>query len=137
METYPVQVHVRVRSADVGPDGAVDPRSVLVYLQEARRAYIGVLNVGETRLREVRVDLEVLQEVEPGDELAVRVRIVELARSSFSMDYLVRDRLTREPVARARTQLMLVDEDRVPAPLPEAFRGRVQALEGRTFPLPA
>lgn len=139
METYPVQVHVRVRARDLGSDGLVHESSLLTYFHEARQAYLRLVAPADDdgRLRVVTASFTVLRHIAEGDNLAVRVRVDELARSSARMSYLVRDRLTGETVSQGLTTLMLMDEDGAPRHIPDALRDRVSALEGRAFLLPA
>jgi len=137
--TYPVQVHLRVRQRDTGLQGIVDESIFLTYFQEARRAYVGALNALEDdfhfRVFDARVCMEQL--VTTDDELAVRVRCDELTQKSFRLQYLVWDRLSRQPVARGSSILILLDDQGLDCSLPRVFRERVEALEGRPFPEPS
>lgn len=137
MDTYPVQVHVRVRARDSDADGALDASALVVYLAEARRAYLGVLNLPPMRVRVASLGLEVQGLAQIGDSLAVRARVRELAERSFTMEYVVRDRLSRQVVASAWTTLVHLDEEDHLASLPGLLRRRVAELEGRSYPLPA
>ncbi|MCB9744235.1 MAG: hypothetical protein H6741_03525 [Alphaproteobacteria bacterium] len=137
MDTYPVQVHVRVRARDSDADGALDTSALVVYLAEARRAYLGVLNLPPMRARVASMGLEVLALAVTGDSLAVRARVRELGDRGFTMEYLIRDRLSRQVIAQAWTTLVHLDEDDHLAPLPGLLRRRVAELEGRSYPLPA
>jgi len=56
------------------------------------------------------------------------VRVVRIGRSSFDMEYRVEVR--GEEAARGRTVQVWL-EGGSPAPLPEAIRERIRALEGR------
>ncbi len=137
--TYPVQVHLRVRQRDTGLQGVVDESIFLTYFQEARRAYVGALNALEDdfhfRVFDARVRLDQL--VTTDDELAIRVRCDELTAKSFRLQFLVWNRLSREAVARGSSILILLDDRGQDCSLPRIFRDRVEALEGRPFPEPS
>ena len=137
--SYPVQVHIRVRERDQNSQGFVDESVFLTYFQEARRAYIGALNALEDDFRFRVFDARVLlnQVVTADDELAIRVRCEELTSKSFRLHYLVWNRISREQVSRGSSILILLNQYGVDSDLPRTFRERVEALEGRAFPEPS
>ncbi|GEM_PF-3465261 len=137
--SYPVQVHLRVRERDLNRQGIVDESVFLTYFQEARRAYIGALNALEDDFRFRVFDARVLLEqvVTHDDELAIRVRCDELTAKSFRLQYMVWNRISRDQVARGSSILILLDHYGTDSSLPRVFRERVEALEGRAFPEPS
>jgi acyl-CoA thioester hydrolase len=137
--SYPVQVHLRVRERDQNRLGVVDESVFLTYFQEARRAYVGALNALEDdflfRVFDARVMVDQLVTVD--DELAIRVRCDELSSKAFRLQYMIWNRIGRERVAHGSSILILLDQYGVDAKLPRSFRERVEALEGRSFPEPS
>lgn len=139
MENWPVQVVVNVREADCGPDGSLDESALLVLFREARRAYIGILNASEDdfryRLWDARLKLRAV--ISMDDELSIRVRCDELGERAFRLRYRVRDRASGNLVAEGASVQVLVDAQGADRVIPDIFRDRVVALEGRQFPRPS
>ncbi|MGC8876663.1 acyl-CoA thioesterase [Thermus sp.] len=131
MEGFPVVVPVQVRFRDLDALGHVNNAVYLTYFEVARVAYF-------RRLKEdwlerghfilARAEVDFLRPIHLEDPVAVGVRVVRLGRSSFEMEYRVEAR--GEEAARGRTVQVWLEGGR-PAPLPEAIRERIRALEGR------
>ncbi|MGC8904185.1 acyl-CoA thioesterase [Thermus sp.] len=131
MEGFPVVVPVQVRFRDLDALGHVNNAVYLTYFEVARVAYF-------RRLKEdwlerghfilARAEVDFLRPILLEDPVVVGVRVVRLGRSSFEMEYRVEAR--GEEAARGRTVQVWLEGGR-PAPLPEAIRERIRALEGR------
>ncbi|MGC8968285.1 MAG: acyl-CoA thioesterase [Thermus sp.] len=131
MEGFPVVVPVQVRFRDLDALGHVNNAVYLTYFEVARVAYF-------RRLKEdwlerghfilARAEVDFLRPILLEDPVEVGVRVVRLGRSSFEMEYRVEAR--GEEAARGRTVQVWLEGGR-PAPLPEAIRERIRALEGR------
>lgn len=133
---WPVQVPILVRERDCGPQGELDEAALVVFFREARRAYLSVLNAGESPhwSRVVLLRMNVLRVAAVDDDLAVRIRCDGVGHDEFLFRYLVRDRVTDEVIAEASTvQRHDVFAD-VGGRAVAAFNARVMALEGRELP---
>ena len=75
-----------------------------------------------------RMEVDYLRPILLGDEVFVGVRTVGIGRSSLRMEHLVT--ANGESAAKGLGVLVWLEGGR-PAPLPEAIRERIRALEGR------
>ncbi len=108
----------------------------MVFFREARRAYLSVLNAGNdpqwTRVESIQMNIFRMATVD--DDLAVRIRCDGVGRHTFRFRYLVRDRVTGETVAEASSVQALEGEVGMGMRVPQEFRARLMALEGRGLP---
>ena len=135
MEGYRFTIPYTVRVADVNYGGHVANSAVLNYFQDARIAYLahigpyGELDIGESCgiiLPEAQV--RYLAEMFLGDSLEIGVRVREMRKSAFVMEY----RIERggEATAEGSTSLVTFDyRRRRPKRLPEAFRKAMSDFE--------
>ena len=107
MEGFPVRVRVDVRFRDLDPLGHVNNAVFLSYMELARIRYF--------------------QRISP-DWLGEGHFVVAIGRSSLRMEHLVT--ANGESAAKGLGVLVWLEGGR-PAPLPEAIRERIRALEGR------
>lgn len=131
MEGFPVKVPVQVRFRDLDALGHVNNAVYLTYFEVARAAYFSRLErdwVGRGHFILARAEVDFLRPIHLEDPVEVGVRVVRIGRSSFDMEYRVEVR--GEETARGRTVQVWLEGGR-PAPLPEAIRERIRALEGR------
>ncbi|AMA75025.1 esterase [Thermus parvatiensis] len=131
MEGFPVKVPVQVRFRDLDALGHVNNAVYLTYFEVARVAYFSRLErdwVGRGHFILARAEVDFLRPIHLEDPVEVGVRVVRIGRSSFDMEYRVEVR--GEEAARGRTVQVWL-EGGSPAPLPEAIRERIRALEGR------
>jgi len=114
----------------------LDESSLLVFFREARRAYMSVLNAGDsdfqTRVMDVRFRMN--RVITLDDDLSVRIRCDVLGTEEFRFQYVVLDRVTGEAVAQGSSAHSLVGLAGHCGPIPLRFRERVAALEGRDVP---
>ena len=110
-----------------------------MFFREARRAYISVLNANEDDFRYRLWDarLKFRKMIVLDDEVVVRVRCDELGERAFRLRYRIRSRADGELLAEGASVQVLVDAQGRDRVIPDIFRDRVVALEGREFPRPS
>lgn len=93
---YPFTHHIRVRFAETDAMGIVHHRNHLVYLEEARVAYLRAIGRPYTELRAEGSDLAVLEAfvqyrapLHFDDEVAVHVLLARSTRTTFQAGYLL------------------------------------------------
>jgi len=126
-----VKIPVQVRFRDLDALGHVNNAVYLTYFEMARSAYFSRLErdwVERGRFILARAEVDFLRPIRLEDPVEVGVRVVRMGRSSFDMEYRVE--VLGEEAARGRTVQVWLEGGR-PAPLPEAIRERIRALEGR------
>jgi acyl-CoA thioesterase FadM len=133
---WPVQVPILVRERDCGSQGELDEAALVVFFREARRAYLSVLNAGESPhwSRVVSLRMNVLRVATVDDDLAIRIRCDGVGHDEFLFRYLVRDRLTGETIAEASTLQRHDVFAEVGGHVVATFNARLMALEGRELP---
>jgi YbgC/YbaW family acyl-CoA thioester hydrolase len=142
MEGFKFTMPYRVRIADVNYGGHVANSAVLNFFQDARISYLKNLggysefNVGGGRgviLPEACVRYRA--EMYHNDILEIGVRVTQLGRSSFAMEYRVeRD---GDVTAEGETALVCFDyKARKPRRLEALFREQLEAFEGETLRAP-
>ena len=137
MPDQPFRVHcpVDVRFRDCDPMGHVNNAVYLTYLELARFAYwkaaeIGRLE-GEVSYIVARVEIDFRASAKTGDVLDVGIAISGFGRTSFTMEYEIRDQDARL-VATARSVQVTYDYAAGKAvPVPDGVRARIQEFEGR------
>ncbi|WP_051361181.1 thioesterase family protein [Desulfuromonas sp. TF] len=135
MVGYRFTIPYTVRVADVNYGGHVANSAVLNFFQDARISYLahlgpfGELDIGEgcgIILPEARVSY--LAEMFLGDRLEIGVRVTEVRKSAFVMEY----RIEREgkPMAEGTTGLVSFDyQSRRAKRLPGLFRQAITDFE--------
>lgn len=132
----PYEHRLSVRYAETDQMGVVHHASYLIYLEEARTAFMASLGASYGALERTGVGLAVrraeLRYRAPAryeDELVVRTRVERLRAASVTFAYeLERDGV---PIASGRTELACIDlarPERPPRPLPEALRAVLAPL---------
>ncbi len=136
MEGFKFTTPYRVRVVDVNYGGHVANSAVLNYFQDARIAYLQNLG-GYTELDiggqcgiilpEARV--RYLAEMFHNDELVIGVRVTQVSRSSFAMEYRIER--NSEAVVEGETLLVCFDyQKRKPRRFNVQFRETLTAFEG-------
>lgn len=130
---------LQVRFRDIDAFGHVNNAVFFSYVEQARIRYLlDVLASGEPfdRLPMIlaRVELDFRSPIMFGDEVVVETRVDRIGRSSVGMSH----RMTREAdgrlIADSETVLVTYDYERSePIPVPEEWRARMAAHEGRTL----
>ena len=139
MEGFRFTLPYSVRVADVNYGGHVANSAVLNYFQDARIAYLNNLggysemdlgNGCGTILPEAHVQYRA--EMFLNDELQIGVKIVEMSRSSFRMEYRIER--AGEVTVEGWTALVCFDyQKRKPRRLDAEFREKVGAWENMSF----
>mgnify|MGYP003438936599 CR=1 FL=1 len=114
-----------VRFRDLDPLGHVNNAVFLSYMELARIRYFQRISpdwLEEGHFVVARMEVDYLRPILLGDEVFVGVRTVGIGRSSLRMEHLV--------TANGESAAKGLEGGR-PAPLPEAIRERIRALEGR------
>ncbi len=134
MPLFTVSVDIQVRFRDTDAMGHVNNAVYLSYLEVARFHYWR-LATGHTDFRQVdiilaRVEIDYRAPATVDTELKVWVRVPEIRRSSFLMDYRVEEKGTQRLIAEAKTVQACYDyaANKVKR-VDEAFRRQVLALE--------
>ena len=111
--------------------GHVNNAVFLSYMELARIRYFQRISpdwLEEGHFVVARMEVDYLRPILLGDEVFVGVRTVGIGRSSLRMEHLVT--ANGESAAKGLGVLVWLEGGR-PAPLPEAIRERIRALEGR------
>lgn len=136
MEGFHFTMLYSVRVADMNYGGHVANSAVLNFFQDARIAYLknlggySELDIGNLCgiiLSEAHV--RYLAEMFLGDELVIGVRVRDVGRSSFKMEYRIER--TGKVTAAGETAIICFDyQSRKPRRLDVQFREKVEAFEG-------
>jgi acyl-CoA thioester hydrolase len=128
---YETEIDVRFRDLDVM--GHVNNAVYATYLEQARIEYIEdvvqepVMDTGAV-IADLHLDFE--QSVEYSDSVTVAVQAGELGTSSIPLEYEIR---VDDAVAATGETLMVTFDQEAgkPTPMPESWRERIEAHEGR------
>ena len=135
--SYRVHSPVEVRFRDCDPMGHVNNAVYLTYLELARFAYwkaaeIGRLE-GDVSYIIARVEIDFRASARTGDMLDVGIAIRGFGRTSFTMEYEIRDQDGRLVANASSVQVTYDYGARKAVPVPDSLRERVAQFEGRTF----
>jgi len=122
---------VDVRFRDIDAMGHAHHSLVLVYIEEARSEYWRTV-AGRPELDFIigEISLAYHRRILYPGTLSVGVRTTRLGRSSFDMDYELRDG-DGEPVASGRSAQVMFDYAAGrPMPIPDELRRRLERYEG-------
>jgi len=135
MTEYATEVELTVRYRDIDSYGHVNNAVYVTYLEQARVEYIRevfattALDPGFV-VGGLSIDYE--RPIEFGEHVVVGLRVTDIGESSITMDYEIR--ADGDLAATAETTLVAFDPDtRTPRPVPDAWRERIAAHEGREF----
>jgi len=138
-DEYRHRTTLQVRFRDIDAFGHVNNAVFFSYVELARIRYLlDVLQPEQTfdRLPLIlaRVELDYRSPITFGQEVLVDTRVDRIGRTSFSMSH----RMTAQPGGRlvgdVRTVLVTYDyEAAAPIPVPDEWRTRISAHEGRAF----
>jgi len=134
MGEFRFQFSYRVGVADINYGGHVANSALLNFFQDARIAFLAELgpyseiDLGGCGIIMPEAHVFFRQEMFLGDELVIRVRVSELKRSSFCLEYRV-ERLG-ELTADGQTPLVCFDyEQRKPCRMPADFKNALTRFE--------
>ncbi len=128
---------VSVRWGDVDSMGHVNNARYFTYCESARMSYFAAIRLRENAAEEkhgpalAAANLNFRRQVRWPAELDVGVRVSEIGRTSFKMEYEIVHRESRERVADGAGVVVWVDyATGRPIPLPEALKAEIRRLEG-------
>jgi acyl-CoA thioester hydrolase len=135
--SYRVHCPVEVRFRDCDLMGHVNNAVYLTYLEIARFAYwkaaeIGRLT-GEIYYIMARVEIDFRAPAKVDDVLDVALAVRGFGRSSFTMEYEIRDQMGRLVATAKSVQVAYDYAAGTSVPVPDALRARIEAFEGRSF----
>ncbi len=130
MWKYEHELEVRFRDCD--PMGHVNNAVYLTYLESARVAWwreaFGPDGLREHGVILARIEIDYRRPALPGDRLVVRMRVVRIGRSSFTVAYEIVNVRTREVVADAVSVQVAYDYQQAQSvPLSEQLRAKLEA----------
>ena len=137
-EDFRCHAPIEIRFRDVDMMGHVNNAVYLTYFEVARAHYWRRLGEAESqRIRTyvvARAECDFLSPATLDDELECHLRVASFGRTSFTFEYLLRDRRSGRPVAEGRTVQVMYDyATRRPRPLDAPFKEAIRRLEGRAI----
>lgn len=144
MTSFNTQTQILVRFADVDMMGHLNNAKTVTYLEQGRVAYFQkfpeldfTVPHPEQRDSVIVADLK-LQYRSPAymnETLVVLLRTREIRRSSFVIEYEIREEKTGRLVATAETVMVYFDyKAQKSREISDALRKRFESIEGREFP---
>jgi acyl-CoA thioester hydrolase len=136
MAEFGHEIELDVRFRDIDALGHVNNAVYSTYLEQARLEYLAdVVGVDLLDADVVlgAIDVDFRRPVEYGESITVRLRAGELGTSSIPLENEVR----ADGEVAATAEAVMVTYDPVagePRPIPDAWRERIRAHEGRTRP---
>ncbi|MCE9625123.1 MAG: acyl-CoA thioesterase [Deltaproteobacteria bacterium] len=140
------QTKIKVRFADVDMMGHLNNAKYVTYLEEGRVAYFQKFpeldfTVVNTESRDsvivASLKLDYRSPAYLNETLCVALRTKEIRRSSFTIEYEIREEKSGRLVAAAETVMVYFDyKAQKSLEIPENLRKRFETLEGREFPKP-
>lgn len=134
MTSFKFQFSYRVGVADINYGGHVANSALLNFFQDARIAYLAELgpyseiDLGGCGIIMTEAHVFFRKEMFLGDELDIRIRVAELKRSSFCIEYRVERQ--GELTAEGQTPFVCFDyEKRKLCRMPIAFRNALTQFE--------
>lgn len=135
MTEFSTTVEIPVRYRDIDSINHVNNATYVTYLEEARVQYINdVLGADPSRPGFVvaAVSVEYEQPIVFGQDVVVALSVTDIGTSSITMDYEIR--ADGDVAATAETVIVTVDpEGDGPRPVPDEWRERIGAHEGKEF----
>lgn len=127
---------LKVRYADLDPQGHVNNAVYLTYFEEARSAYIQQLGLWDGKsfldlpiiLAETRVVYRA--PIVLNQKLHIGVSVVRMGNKSFTMEYAIEDLETGRTLAQATTVQVAYDyRQEQTIPIPTEWRQAIEAFE--------
>jgi acyl-CoA thioester hydrolase len=133
---FKLTVDIQVRFRDTDAMGHINNAVYLAYLELARMAYWVKISESHdySKVNFIlgRVQIEYKSPGKLGDSLVVGVRCPEIRGASFDFEYLVWEKSSLRLIAEARTTQVMYDYRQAkPMRLPQEYRGRMLAFEGK------
>ncbi|ERH09709.1 MAG: putative thioesterase [halophilic archaeon J07HX64] len=134
MTAHETEVELPVRYRDIDTLGHVNNAVYVTYLEQARVEYIREV-LGTTPddpgfvVAHISVDYE--RAIGLGETVVVALGVTGIGQSSVTMEYEIRT--DGALAATAETTIVALGETGDPTPIPEGWRERITAHEGRTL----
>ena len=115
MNGYPYYHPIEVRYGDIDAQGHVNNAVYLTYMEQARIGYLRHLGLWDgasffdTGIILAEATVSFLRPIRLTQPVEVGVRVNHLGNKSFTMEYVLEDAHTREPLARGRSVLVTYD----------------------------
>jgi acyl-CoA thioester hydrolase len=133
--SFPVHCPVEVRFRDCDAMGHVNNAVYLTYLEIARFAYWKAADIGrlegDISYIIARVEIDFRASAVTGDVLDVALAVRAIGRSSFTMEYEIRDQGGRLLVTARSVQVAYDYAAKQSVPVPAAIRARIAEFEER------
>jgi len=134
MSVFRFETPIEVRFRDTDAMGHVNNAVYFTYLEAARNAYwfrvVGGKNEHDLGFILARAECDFRSAVKFGESLVARVRVSELRKSSFTLEYELVEATTGRAVASAKTLQVSYDyEAGTTRPLPAATREAIERHE--------
>lgn len=138
-ERFRVVEPVQVRFRDLDAMGHVNNAVYLTYLEMGRLAYyrelMGLKRPSDFNFILAHVSIDFRSPVALGETVYVGVRVTRVGRKSFQFAYELREGESARLIAEATSVQVMYDyQHQKPVPIPDEFRRRLEAFEGRAFP---
>lgn len=140
------QVKIKLRFADIDMMGHLNNSKYVTYLEEGRVAYFQKFpeldfTVAKPESRDsvivASLQLDYRSPAHLGETLIVALRTTEVKRSSFIIEYELREEISGRLVATAKTVMVYFDYRKQKSlEISDELRRRFEAIEGRSFPKP-
>lgn len=135
MAEFTTEVELPVRYRDIDSLGHVNNAVYLTYLEQARVEYVRDVfgtESPDSGFVVVHVSVDYERPIELDDRVVVALGVTGIGTASVTMDYEIR--ADGNLAATAETVIVAVDDGTgEPAPIPDVWRERIAAHEGRTF----
>lgn len=139
MPSWPGETAHTVAPHECGPDGIMDESALVALVQRARTAYWSGLGAvaAAHRFRVWDLRLKFLRRIRAGERLLVRPQFDEIEQRTIRVRFLLFDAESDAFVAEASSMFVVTDALGADIDVPAAVRSAAEALEGRTFEVPA
>lgn len=132
--SFPVHCPIEVRFRDCDAMGHVNNAVYLTYLEIARFAYWKAADIGrlegDISYIIARVEIDFRASAETGDVIDVALAVRAIGRSSFTMEYEIRDREGKLLVTARSVQVGYDYAAKRSVAVPGAIRARLSEFEG-------
>ena len=132
--SFPVHCPIEVRFRDCDAMGHVNNAVYLTYLEIARFAYWKAADIGrlegDISYIIARVEIDFRASAETGNVIDVALAVRAIGRSSFTMEYEIRDREGRLLVSARSVQVAYDYAAKRSFAVPDAIRARISEFEG-------
>ncbi len=139
MEKYPVTISMDVRWRDGDALGHVNNAVFLTYFETARIAFLkslyGTINLHSVNFVIAQALVDFVRPVFIGETIEIGARVKEIGRSSFVIDYLIRNKSEGYIVAKGETTQVFYDfQESKKMGVTKEWVDRVELFQGGEIP---